>query len=611
MNLPAIVIIGDKGNELERFFREKGLCSIYVRDIDELKKRLLNEDVAILLVEENLKTSFLRDLISSCSSNTKVVVFGNGSKSNLSHTGYEYIRWPNKDKNLILRSIKMGILEYAFLKNRRFFIKRASFNRKESLKNYQKIEKFFYFLQIFRSFKDELNRCEDLKTAVIICEKYIKKIFKCDFFGLIVDSDNQRFDIYGFGNSSETEVLENFLRYLVLSFRMLSGIQTQHLAEVYINKRKKSIDVLIDPKFSLNNKTDILFGIKSYMIFPMISGTKNLGCIAVGSKEEDTFDINDLRIISFIGYELAHVFANIKLVLHIKDISIKDALTGLYNRRYFDEILQHEYLRAKRYNLPLSLIMIDIDYFKSINDSFGHLTGDRVLQELAKLIKNSVRQVDVVARFGGEEFSIILLNTSLEKASNMAERLRSIIEKHTMLIDGNKINVTISAGISSIREDTLSERELVEEADIALLEAKRNGRNKVYMCLRKGIIKEVKAEGLRERRRFKRISTHLWINYIPLLVNNGKNMIKAILKNISEEGISFESFQEIERDALLLVDLDIPSRSGRKQHIRAIAQVVWNRKEEDKNIVGARLITLEPSVREVIKRYVIENQREE
>jgi len=254
--------------------------------------------------------------------------------------------------------------------------------------------------------------------------------------------------------------------------------------------------------------------------------------------------------------------------------------------------------------------MVDIDYFKSVNDTFGHLTGDKVLQELAKLIKNSVRQVDVVTRFGGEEFAIILLNTSLEKASNMAERLRKTIEKHTMLINGNKINIRISAGISGIREDTISEKDIVEEADKALLKAKTNGRNKVYVYMGKGAIREVKSEGLRERRRFKRISTDLCIKYIPLLVNNEKNMVKATLKNISEEGISFESLQEIKKDALLLVDLDIPLDKNVKHHVKAIAQVIWNKKEKDKNVVGARLIILEPDVKEVIKKYIIKKQRE-
>ncbi len=607
MNLPAIIIFGDKGNELEKFFKEKGLSSAHVKDINELKKKLLEEDIALLLVEESQQLSLLNDLVVSHSPFTKVVVFGNSSKTVSYYKKYEYIKWPTKNKNLILRYVRLEILEYLFLKEQTFLRRKKVLNFKKNLKHDKRNINFFYFLQIVRSFKNELSECRSLKKAIIISEKYIKKIFKYDLFVLIINSTKQKFNIYGFSDSSEVEL---FLRYLILSFKALCNLKAQQLTEAYINQKKVSIDRIIWPEPISSNAIDISSKIGSYMLFPMISGKENIGCIGIGSKKKNVFNIDDLRIISFIGYELAHIFANIKLILHIKDISIKDALTGLYNRRYFDEILQHEYLRAKRYNLPLSLIMIDIDYFKSINDTFGHLTGDKVLQELAKLIRSSGRQVDVVARFGGEEFVIILLNTLLEKASNMAERLRRIIEKHTMLINGNKINITISAGISGIREDTISEKEIVEEADKALLKAKTSGRNKVYVYIRKGVIKEVKSEGLRERRRFERIPTNLLIKYIPLLLNNKKNMIKAILKNISEEGISFESSQKVEKDAFLWVDFDIPAEKGIIQHVSTIAQVIWNKKEEDKNIVGAKLIILEPHVKEVIKKYIITNQKE-
>ncbi len=607
MNLPTIVIIGNKGNELEKFFKENGISSAHVKDINELKKKLLEEDIALLLVEEIPQLSLLNDLIVARSPFTKVVIFGNSSKTSSFYTEYEYIKWPNKKKDLILKYVKLEILKYIFLKEKFSSIEKIVFSKKNILKCNRKVKDFFSLLEILRSFKNELSECDDLKEAIIISEKYIKKIFKYDFFALIIDANNKKFDIHGFSNSSEVELLKGFLRYLILSFRVLSNLQVQQLAKVYINQRKISIDEIIWPESISSSSINISSNIASCILFPMISGKENIGCIGIGSKKENVFNVDDLKIISFIGYELAHVFANIKLILHIKDISIKDALTGLYNRRYFDEILQHEYLRAKRYNLPLSLIMVDIDYFKSVNDTFGHLTGDKVLQELAKLIKNSVRQVDVVARFGGEEFAIILLNTSLEKASNMAERLRRIIEKHTILINGNKINITISAGISGIRKDTLSERDIVEEADKALFKAKTSGRNKVYVYIGKGAIREVRSEGLRERRRFKRIPTNLWMNYIPLLLNNEKNKVKAILKNISEEGISFESSQEIKKDALLWVDFDIPLDKDVKHNVKAIAQVIWNKKEKDKNIVGARLIILEQYVREVIKKYIIKS----
>lgn len=309
-----------------------------------------------------------------------------------------------------------------------------------------------------------------------------------------------------------------------------------------------------------------------------------------------------------MAYQLANILLNIKLIAKIKDISIKDSLTGLYNRRYFDEILQHEYLRAKRYYFPLSLIMVDIDYFKSINDTFGHLIGDKVLKELAGLIKGSVRQVDIVARFGGEEFAIILLNTPLEEAASMAERLRSIVQKHEIELNGHRVNITVSAGISSLKKETTSKDELVEQADKALLKAKAKGRNKVYVYINKDEIKEVKTKGLRERRRYRRIPAELLINYVPLTIHH-INPGEAISKDISEGGISFNDIQDIPKGEFLLIDFDVPVGINEKHHIRALAQIVWNKKKGKKVVMGAKLITLGPEDKAILRNLCIHNQR--
>jgi len=251
--------------------------------------------------------------------------------------------------------------------------------------------------------------------------------------------------------------------------------------------------------------------------------------------------------------------------------------------------------------------MLDIDYFKSVNDTFGHLMGDQILKQLATLIKTSVRQVDIVARFGGEEFAIILLNTSLEEAAHMAERLRSIVEKHSMKINSNRINITVSGGVSTLRRDTVSKDILVDQADRALLKAKANGHNKIYMYIKENEIKEVKAKGLRERRRFKRIPIELSLTYIPLTVHSIREG-EATSKDISEEGISFKNSQEIPRGEFVLLDFEIPIGDEKKK-IKALAQIVWSKKEADRAIIGARLITLNPEDRNIIRQLV--RQREE
>lgn len=166
----------------------------------------------------------------------------------------------------------------------------------------------------------------------------------------------------------------------------------------------------------------------------------------------------------------------------LEELAITDSLTKLYNRGYFQHSLDYEFSKAKRYNLPLSLIMIDIDNFKSYNDRYGHQMGDIVLITLAKLIKNTVRKIDIAARYGGEEFIVILPHTGAKESQLLAERLRKNTEtqmvKHML---GHPVNVTISIGVATLTaaDGLYSKEDLVKHADEAMYTAKHKGRNRV------------------------------------------------------------------------------------------------------------------------------------
>ncbi len=163
-----------------------------------------------------------------------------------------------------------------------------------------------------------------------------------------------------------------------------------------------------------------------------------------------------------------------------RELSNRDGLTNLYNHRYFHQIIQREIERSKRYNHPLSLCMIDIDNFKVINDNFGHLSGDIVLSKMSECFANAIRCVDLMFRYGGEEFTILLPETPKEEARNSAERLRKLIEDtHFNVLDNKKAALTISIGISEFSEDAKDKQAFIHCADQALFEAKRLGKNKV------------------------------------------------------------------------------------------------------------------------------------
>ena len=167
-----------------------------------------------------------------------------------------------------------------------------------------------------------------------------------------------------------------------------------------------------------------------------------------------------------------------ELLGKVEYMAITDALTGLYNRRRFHDVLAKEFERSKRYGTPFSLVMLDIDHFKKVNDDCGHQAGDTVLREVSNIIMKSIREIDTASRFGGEEFMVILPNTERENAKIGSERMRTAIERHQFPEMDRAI--TVSIGIAGLPDPGLAnEDRLIRCADYALYQAKRNGRNRI------------------------------------------------------------------------------------------------------------------------------------
>jgi len=167
------------------------------------------------------------------------------------------------------------------------------------------------------------------------------------------------------------------------------------------------------------------------------------------------------------------------MLARVEMLSITDPLTQLYNRRKFEELLQSEFKKAKRYSLPLSLLMIDIDHFKSVNDTYGHAVGDVVIKETAHIIGKSIRTVDTACRWGGEEFVVLTPMTAKAFAIQPARRIWRAVSEHSFSAIGER-RVTVSVGIADISSSTIEAPEnLIHAADVALYEAKKNGRNRI------------------------------------------------------------------------------------------------------------------------------------
>ena len=166
---------------------------------------------------------------------------------------------------------------------------------------------------------------------------------------------------------------------------------------------------------------------------------------------------------------------NARITEDLKNIAGKDTLTQAYNRAKYEKILSKEVERFNRYSHPFSIILLDIDFFKKINDTYGHIAGDNTLKSLSRFIQESIREMDSLVRWGGEEFIVMASATDLEKAKMLAERLRKLIENQRFDTAGK---ITISLGVASFRSGD-NKDSLVKRADEALYAAKRNGRNRV------------------------------------------------------------------------------------------------------------------------------------
>jgi diguanylate cyclase (GGDEF)-like protein len=215
---------------------------------------------------------------------------------------------------------------------------------------------------------------------------------------------------------------------------------------------------------------------KGKTVLPLKIDKNNAGLLIVGGikeQDQDTFHILAQQFV--LGIKRAILYQRVQA------IAITDGLTQVFSRRYCLERFKEEVERSKKFKHNFSFMMIDIDYFKNYNDRYGHLVGDAILRETAATIKESIRQIDLVGRYGGEEFAVILVETAAEQSVFVAERIRKAVEDKHIKVYDEDVKVTISIGVAAFPEDARNPQDIIERADKALYRAKEAGRNKA--CL--------------------------------------------------------------------------------------------------------------------------------
>ncbi len=264
-------------------------------------------------------------------------------------------------------------------------------------------------------------------------------------------------------------------------------------------KRQSSKDIFVNyarfnksPLLISNTKEDNRFSEEDYkdicsiIVMPIEVENNYWGTIKGYTKDKkEAFNDYDLRQLSILANILGLTINNSILLKQIETLAITDGLTGLYTKTYFTERLEEEFERVKINKFPMSIAIIDIDYFKSVNDTYGHLAGDNFLKQLASILKKRFRGIDILARYGGEEFAVLMLHTTSNESYSILEEIRKGVEGKNFIIPidfytTKKIKKTISIGLATL-SDEKDIYEFIKKADDALYEAKKSGRNKTII----------------------------------------------------------------------------------------------------------------------------------
>ena len=290
-----------------------------------------------------------------------------------------------------------------------------------------------------------------------------------DIFGKIID---QKENAQAQKAKLEHEAMQIFTLY-DMTKEITRHSNEQDAFNIFFRKLKENVsleDCLLVEDVEEGLKGGVLPG--AYEVFVLKSKEKKLGVLLYKGLEP-----KDKEKFAILAHQFALALRRLKLYKDIETLAITDGLTGAYTRRYFIERFDEEIKRASLRKSDLSLLMIDADHFKMINDQHGHLAGDQTLKEISNIIQENVREIDIVGRFGGEEFCVVLPDTDREGARLVAERIRQSAQKRLIKAYDSALRVTLSIGLAIYPSDGKLLEELMDKADWALYRAKSQGRN--------------------------------------------------------------------------------------------------------------------------------------
>jgi len=273
-------------------------------------------------------------------------------------------------------------------------------------------------------------------------------------------------------NNQLSKTLEETLALYELTKDICKSLEEEKVFAIFNKNLKKYIGIG-DCRYIKDNADLIKY--KNHTILPLnIEENQPVGYLAV-----DRILESDKEKFAILAQQFLIGLRRALLYEKVQGLTITDTLTGVYCRRYFLERFTEELKRSKKHKLKMSFLMIDIDNFKQFNDRYGHLVGDAILRKVSKIISETIRQIDFIGRYGGEELSVILAETDKDQASFAAERIRQAISSASVKVYDEQLRVTVSTGVSVFPDNALNMQDLIELADQALYLAKETGKNKV------------------------------------------------------------------------------------------------------------------------------------
>ncbi len=294
---------------------------------------------------------------------------------------------------------------------------------------------------------------------------------------LITDEDRIKLFVF-IKNPLAREFFKEARKSMINEYKKNSGITNIQWDNVEVEVNDPDHNMLKD------DGSTTIRGLKMAMLE---SQGEKYGMYTMARGKQGPFSDDEIEMCNIITGQSQIVLDNLRMYERIKRYAIADGLTGLHNHRYFQEQLEKEYSRARRFNLSLSLILLDIDHFKNFNDTYGHQQGDMILKGIALILKRCVRDIDLAARYGGEEFAVILPETPKKNATVVAERIRSSLESFEFKHKDEILHVKASLGVAGHPDDDIANRlDLIAKADEALYKAKAEGRNKVCLYSTEG-----------------------------------------------------------------------------------------------------------------------------